>query len=185
MQCSIDKKEIRQKMISKRKELTKDVIEENSEVILESFIDLGFDFKNVMCYLSFGSEVDTTHFISYFKINGFEVSVPVCIESDMFAAKFNDSDLFKVSKLGVLEPENPDYVEKESIDICIVPGVVFDIFGNRVGYGKGYYDKFLNNQNIIKIGVCHDFQLLDKKISVSENDVKMDYIITEKRIIKI
>ena len=185
MQCNIDKKEVRNMMLSLRKNVSKTDLRNNSEMILERFIDIGFNFNSVMCYLSFGNEVDTTPFISYFKINDKEVSVPVCNGLDMFAAKFNDLDTFKVSNLGVMEPENPLKIDKSSIQICIIPGVAFDIYGNRVGYGKGYYDRFLAGENIIKIAICHDFQLIDKKISSDKNDIKMDYIITEQRTIKI
>ena len=185
MQCNIDKKEIRQTMLSLRKNISKEVLRDNSEMILEHFIDLGLSFDNVMCYLSFGKEVDTAPFISYFKICDKNVSVPVCDGLDMFAAEFNDLDSFKITKLGVMEPEKPIKIDKKSIEICIIPGVAFDVFGNRVGYGQGYYDRFLNDENIIKVAICHDFQLIDRKIASEKNDIKMNYIITEKRTIKI
>ena len=185
MQCSIDKNKIRKTMLSLRKNVSKNDLRDNSEIIFERFIDIGFKFDNVMCYLNFGKEIDTTPFISYFKNNGNNVSIPVCNGLDMYAAKFNDLDSFKISKLGVMEPENPIIIDKSTIQICIIPGVAFDIYGNRVGYGKGYYDRFLSGENIIKVAICHDFQIIDKEILSDKNDIKMDYIITEKRTIKI
>jgi len=185
MQCNIDKKLIRRDMISKRKQMHISKVRENSDIILESFIDLNLDYKTVMCYLDFSNEVITKEFVSYFKINGYILTVPVCDDNNMFAAKFNDLDEFKVSKLGVLEPENPELIDSNLIDLCIIPGVAFDKQGNRVGYGKGYYDKFLRNKKTIKVAICHDFQLIDDIIQSDDNDVKMDYIITEKRVLKL
>jgi len=68
--------------------------------------------------------------------------------------------------------------------LIIVPGVAFDLNLNRIGYGKGYYDRFLSkvSKNVPKIALAYDFQVLES-ISEGENDIKMDMIITEKRII--
>jgi 5-formyltetrahydrofolate cyclo-ligase len=63
-----------------------------------------------------------------------------------------------------------------------VPGVVFDEYGNRIGYGGGYFDKLLSNVEAIKIGLSYEFQVL-KHIPHEEHDVKMDYILTEKKIL--
>jgi 5-formyltetrahydrofolate cyclo-ligase len=76
--------------------------------------------------------------------------------------------------------------EKEKIDIVIVPGVVFDIYRNRIGMGGGFYDRFLKNisEETKKIALAFEFQVLNEKLPVDENDVKVDVIITEGRIIK-
>ena len=72
---------------------------------------------------------------------------------------------------------NKDNIYKGKIDLIIVPGVGFDQNNNRLGYGKGFYDHFLKNKNIFKIGICFKEQLLDE-IPVNEYDIKMDLIIT-------
>jgi 5-formyltetrahydrofolate cyclo-ligase len=69
------------------------------------------------------------------------------------------------------------------IDAIIVPGLAFDLNKNRLGRGKGCYDKYLKNYNGIKIGLCKEMQIIDE-VPVEEHDVKMDYIVTEKRVIK-
>ena len=72
-----------------------------------------------------------------------------------------------------------------NIDVIIVPGLAFDQSGNRLGFGSGYYDKFLNSQSIeYKIALAFDFQVVDK-IDIIEHDVPMDLIITENRTIKV
>ena len=74
----------------------------------------------------------------------------------------------------------------ENIDICICPGSVFDRNGGRIGYGGGYYDRFLAKEElfgILKIGLCFGFQLFDN-IDQKKHDIKMDYIFTEEDVVK-
>lgn len=79
-----------------------------------------------------------------------------------------------------------EFIKTEIPELIFVPAVAFDIKGNRVGYGAGYYDKTLESmENVIKIGVAFDFQVLDWEIEVESYDIGMDYILTEKRFIMI
>ena len=82
---------------------------------------------------------------------------------------------------------NPNISEKV-IDftdtICIVPALSFDKFGNRIGYGGGYYDKFLTDNNVNAVGICRDKQLSDT-LPAEEYDIKIKTIVTENKIIKI
>lgn len=84
-------------------------------------------------------------------------------------------DSFTKGVYGILEP-NGELVKKEDIDIIIVPLLYFDKYNNRVGYGGGYYDRYLADYKGITIGVAYDFQEVDK-IDVKPTDVKLDYII--------
>ncbi|HIC83915.1 MAG TPA: 5-formyltetrahydrofolate cyclo-ligase, partial [Nitrososphaerales archaeon] len=89
----------------------------------------------------------------------------------------------KTNNLGILEPTDGEICT--NIDVIIVPGLAFDQSGNRLGFGSGYYDKFLNSQSIeYKIALAFDFQVVDK-IDIIEHDVPMDLIITENRTIKV
>jgi 5-formyltetrahydrofolate cyclo-ligase len=70
---------------------------------------------------------------------------------------------------------------KKKIDLILTPGIAFDIHGNRVGYGRGYYDKFISKmKNSIKIGIAYDFQII-KQIKEEDYDIPMNFIISEKR----
>ena len=85
-----------------------------------------------------------------------------------------------------MEPEATSENMNHILDIVITPGVVFDITGNRIGYGKGYYDKFFNSnayQNITLVGLGYDFQLILKKITCNAQDVKMNILISDERMI--
>ena len=82
----------------------------------------------------------------------------------------------KKGKLNIMEPDGEIFSDYSKIDLAIIPGVAFDHLKNRLGRGKGYYDNFLKNKFIFKIGVCFEFQLLDK-IPTTNDDIKMDLII--------
>ena len=75
-----------------------------------------------------------------------------------------------------------DYKHKNDIDLVIVPGVCFDKEKNRIGFGKGYYDRFLQNANINTIGICFEEQIVENRIPITEYDVKIKKIITDKKI---
>lgn len=96
-----------------------------------------------------------------------------------------DSDLEK-GVLGLLEPkkECKRLLNPEDIDLIVVPGIAFDILKNRIGYGAGYYDRFLKTtrEDCLKVGVAFELQILDK-INTQEHDVPLNAIITEKRVI--
>lgn len=108
-----------------------------------------------------------------------------------------EMDFYKVSSLSDLR-EGAFHIMEPVVDggtlfeplpdkqvICFVPGLAFSRDGGRCGYGKGYYDKYLSKYpNVIKIGICADFQLIDS-LNTDEYDIKMDYIITEKEIIEL
>ena len=92
-----------------------------------------------------------------------------------------DKNALSEGSFHIKEPIGSDIVDINKIDIVIVPGIAFDKNGNRVGRGKGYYDRLLQSSTTLKIGVCYDFQLL-KSIECEPHDIKMDIIVTDKQI---
>ena len=89
----------------------------------------------------------------------------------------------KKSTLGILEPDGKCETEKpKNIDLVIVPGIAFDEQGNRIGFGKGFYDTLLKKTKCPKVALAYDFQIM-QSIPCEKHDVPMDIIITEKRII--
>ncbi|OFY21636.1 MAG: 5-formyltetrahydrofolate cyclo-ligase [Bacteroidetes bacterium GWF2_33_38] len=136
------------------------------------------DSKIVMLYWSMSNEVFTHEFILKW-VKSKRIILP-SVQGDVLILKeFNGFQNMKVGEsFGILEPQGMDFMEINSIDLIIVPGVAFDIKNNRMGRGKAYYDKLLLSTKAYKLGVCFDFQLF-KKIPVDEFDVKMDKIITD------
>jgi 5-formyltetrahydrofolate cyclo-ligase len=95
-------------------------------------------------------------------------------------------DALQEGAFGIPEPR-PTGIEHEAegADLIVVPGVAFDLSGHRIGYGKGYYDRFLElpERKACLVGLCHDFQLIDGAIQADRHDIQMDIIVTDRRII--
>jgi len=133
--------------------------------------------KNVVSYSPINNEVEPNFFISS--------------DFNVFFTKINAQTLriaqsksFKRGKFSILEPFCGTYVFKKQIECFIVPALAFDKRGYRIGYGMGFYDKLLLNSKALKIGVGFDFQVKNFNIKEDKFDVSVDYIITEKRILK-
>jgi 5-formyltetrahydrofolate cyclo-ligase len=98
---------------------------------------------------------------------------------------FDLENSIQIGAYGIREPKaGSSTISPQELDIVIVPAVAFDKKLNRLGYGGGYYDRFLQkiNKNTLVIGICFDFQIIDN-LPTKEHDIKMDLIISEKRII--
>jgi 5-formyltetrahydrofolate cyclo-ligase len=85
-----------------------------------------------------------------------------------------------------MEPEPSCENMNHYLDTVVTPGILFDTAGNRIGYGKGYYDKFFNSnasQTMTLVGLGYDFQLILEKITCNPNDAKMSTVISDKRLV--
>lgn len=187
----MDKKVIRKIMSSKRGELTKDEVTNKSKDIFFNILKLKefIEASQVLCFLNIKNEVDTSFIINYYRENNKKTAAPKVIGSEMEFYYFtNEEDLIS-GYFNIPEPLNLNEYNKcipDNNDIIIVPGLAFDKLGGRIGYGGGFYDKFLNKyNNLIKIAVAYDFQIIEDELEISEFDIKPDYIVTENRIIKI
>ena len=138
--------------------------------------------NTVMCYVSFGSEADTYEIMNRLWTLGKQIVVPRVNgdEMEFFFIK-NKSDLVPGYK-GIMEPkEGCEKYEPSKGDIMLVPGAVFDERLFRIGYGKGFYDRYLEkHKGLYAIGMCFDFQVVDA-IPVDKWDRGLDIIVTEKR----
>lgn len=146
--------------------------------------------QTVMFYLSYGSEVVTDVMINEFLADGKDVAVPVIQnpgDGIMTAVKINKLEDCYEKVYGIRQPEfdEDEVVSKEEIDLIFVPGIVFDVNGYRVGYGKGYYDRWLEGTDILKrVGLAFEVQLIDK-IPNGQYDLPVGRILTEKRVIEV
>lgn len=133
--------------------------------------------KTIFCYVSSKGEAGT-HDLIRTLLGKKEVVVPKCIdkEGNMICVKINSFDELKEGFFGILEPENSVEFPKDRIDFAIVPALAFDKEFYRLGYGKGYYDRFLSDICPFKLGVCaKEFYL--ESLPHDEFDVKMDSIL--------
>lgn len=184
MKCfTSDKSSLRKALKEKRSSLSNTEIAEKSAIICDKVYEKIGGCKSVLCYMSHMGEVDLSFLIKKLLQNKKVVCLPICTEDTNIIPSQIDSAEFDFSEncYKIREPKcfkNPEIFP----DCCIVPGVGFDVYKNRVGHGKGYYDRFLSQNSLLKIAVCYDFQILNK-IPSSAHDIKMDFIISEKRTI--
>lgn len=167
------KNDIRREMIEKRKAL--DIMNGRDFAEMIRNLECYKSARTVMLYMPVNGECDVTSIMSDKKT----FLIPV-VDNDEIDASLAEGN-FRKGSFNVPEPENREVFDKKNIDIVIVPGVAFDKKYNRMGYGKGCYDKFLQDIDAVKIGVCHSFQLLDE-IPSEEHDIKMDIIVTENSV---
>ena len=182
-----DKSYLRKKSILIRKKNYSKIKKFNFNLIFK-LIKKHFSNKkiNIVCYYPSNYEVDTLGFIEKAVKRNFKISLPVIRPSGKMSFKsWKYKDPLYVSAFGTLEPLDS---QKDIIpDLVMVPLVAFDSQLNRLGYGKGYYDRILEKINFTKkkrifLGMAYSFQKY-KKIPINKHDVKLDYILTEKGII--
>ena len=182
-EISIKKQKLRKEYLKIRNDIQDK--ENKSRIITNKVIEKA-EYKNarvIALFKSFGSEVDTTELIEYSISIGKIVALPKVIGNELKFYKINliKENLVK-SNFGVDEPiENElNYVRNQDIDLVIVPGLCFDKENNRLGYGKGYYDRFLKNTNSKTIAICFKEQILENGIlPTTDTDLKVQEIITE------
>lgn len=134
--------------------------------------------KKLMLYYSINSEVDTIKIINYF-INKKEIYLPRCNNNEMEFYKLNSINDLKSGMFNIMEPISNEYITTYDDTICIVPGICFDLNNYRIGYGRGYYDKYLHNKNIDTIGITYSDTLIEN-IEYDDNDIKLRRVISDK-----
>lgn len=134
-------------------------------------------------YLSVSAEVDTNPLIKMYE-SLIEWAYPVIQKQIMKFRVPTQAHEFVRGGLGILEP-HPDFSrEVQDFAVCIVPGLAFDTSGHRLGTGKGYYDRFLETFKGLKVGLAYENQISKTPLPSEKHDVPVDYVITEKRILK-
>lgn len=184
-----NKKAIREMVLKKRDELNPNLKEELDNNIFTRLINSNFykESQSIFSFVSFGSEVDTIRIIGHALKEGRMVCVPKIPSRDkgMEVYSIRGFDELKEGYYKILEPvEGLRKVSGEEIDLILMPGVAFDRQGGRVGYGAGFYDRYLRSmtKNINKIALAYDFQLINR-VPTDEFDVSIDGIITDREFI--
>lgn len=139
--------------------------------------------KNILFYTPIKGEVDISKILKKSKTKRFVLSRINGNKLDLHYIK--DLSQTKENKFKILEPQkNLPKAKPQDIDLAIIPGVVFSDNGHRIGYGKGFYDRFLKKTLAVKIGVAYRFQIV-KNIPGEKHDVPMEIIITENKTMRI
>ncbi|MBO4660532.1 MAG: 5-formyltetrahydrofolate cyclo-ligase [Prevotella sp.] len=134
--------------------------------------------KIVMMYYSLDDEVCTKSLIDTLVKRGKTVLLPVVTSNEeMELHRYTNANDLQGGFFNIMEPVGEQFTDYDDIDVAVVPGMSFDTRGNRLGRGKGYYDRFLKRHpQIYKIGVCFDFQKMPG-IPTEDNDVRMDIVV--------
>lgn len=177
--CS--KEEIRKSIRQKKKLLSSEDKLQASELVFKQLFQLE-QWKKANRVLSYHSLPDELQTIEYLdKMLSKELFLPK-VDGDTLKIVAYDKSRLITGAYNILEPDDNNYFPVEDIELIIIPGVAFDKQKNRLGRGKGYYDKLLSNTEAFKIGICYDFQLVDE-ISTDAHDIKMDIVIAPNCVI--
>ena len=174
-----NKKDLRKICRQNRAALSEKDRQSFSYAICEKLIPYLKD-KTILSYFPFSDETDVS------QINEtYDVSYPVITDKGIMEAYRPIDHEFILNSYGISEPDLSTSIKlnKEEIDVIIVPCVGFDEKKNRLGYGGGYYDRYLKDSNALKIGVAFEVQKISD-LPVRENDIPLDIIVTEKTIYK-
>jgi 5-formyltetrahydrofolate cyclo-ligase len=172
------KKAVRVKIGKLRKTLSAEQKKRTSETVFSDIEKLeAFRKANtVLLYWSMDHELPTHDFIMKWYRQK-TILLPVTQPDELQLKKFTGRECMrKAVQLHLYEPAGEVFGKPGEVDLAIVPGVAFDRQMNRLGYGKGYYDKLLSGMRAFRIGICFDFQLFDA-IPHNELDVKMDMVV--------
>jgi 5-formyltetrahydrofolate cyclo-ligase len=186
-----EKDSIRKQIIEHRDSIDINTKGQWDESIFNSLVKSDWYKKanTIFAFVSFKSETDTHKIIKYAIQDGKTICVPriKTKQKGIEIFKIDSFDQLEKGYFGILEPlESCIAVDSKDIDLILMPGVAFDRQGGRLGYGAGFYDRFLSNMSnsVNKIAVAYHFQVLDN-IPMDEHDVRIDGIVTEEETIGI
>lgn len=182
------KQELRKSLKFARSRVVKKADKDN--YILNTFVNSSLyrDSKQILMYMALDDEINVDALLDLSRINGKSIAVPYCVDNDgnMDFYYINSLDDLVEGSFGVREP-NIKICKKVSDyndSVILVPAIAFDKRGFRLGYGKGYYDRFLSNYPFISVGLCYN-SLIQKELPINEYDQSVDYIITDTSIIDV
>lgn len=190
MDTASRKKEIRAQLLLQRGALPAEVCQAKSHEISNRLLTSP-EFKAarvIQCYLAIATEVQTARVIQEALRLKKRVAVPITDPNKRMLSLSDLADLnpdtLQPGPFGILQPRPSSFrpIQPSEIDVWILPGIAFDEEGNRLGFGGGYYDRFLPGRRGAAVGLAFDFQIV-KSLPVEVNDHSIDQVITEKRTI--
>jgi 5-formyltetrahydrofolate cyclo-ligase len=157
-----------------------------SKRIFENLLELNIWEKSFYhLYLSneINNEVETDEIVNLLFMKNKRVFVPKILGKDLLNIEIDNNTNYSLNQLGIREPISSNQKDANLLEVIFVPLLIFDKLGHRVGYGGGYYDKFLENikDDVLKIGLSL-FDPIEKIQDIEKHDISLDYIITPKRV---
>ena len=180
------KSELRKELKQKRKNIRNKT--ELDRKICSNLLncDVYKNAKTVLFYAALDDEINVDECINSALCSGKRVALPVCTDNQgsMKFYYINSLNDVRPGLFGVREPDTEICCEVADFTdaICIVPAIAYDKRGYRLGYGKGYYDRFLENFTFISVGLCYN-EIVENILPIGEHDVPVNYIITEEDVL--
>jgi 5-formyltetrahydrofolate cyclo-ligase len=156
------------------------------ELLTERFLALPevMGARSVMVFWSFGSEVPTERAIQRLQARGVVVALPRVEGSELVAVSYSPGDPTKTTSFGAEEPLGGARIPPATLDVVAIPAVAFDRRGGRIGYGGGFYDRFLRGLPGFKAGLAFGLQVLHEELPTGNFDRRVDAIVTESETIR-
>ncbi|MDV0447487.1 5-formyltetrahydrofolate cyclo-ligase [Methanosarcinaceae archaeon Ag5] len=180
------KQKVRNELRLKREKMSRPDVLAKSKPITVALLnsDLFQKAEIVFAYADVKNEVHTMPFLQDCFERNKPVALPKTVGNELIFYKISDLDSLKKGNFGILEPDTSDPelvpVLPDKKTLFVVPGIGFDRLGNRLGYGVGYFDKYLSKNGYMHaVGICFEDQLVDK-IPTEDTDIRMDSVLTEK-----
>lgn len=183
----IKKDKIRKEILAKRNILSDKDINKKSDLIIKNLTSYIENAQNIMIFMDMKTEVKITKLLElYPKKNFFISKITNSKNREMKINKYNKNELI-LHKFGYYESSSNNFYDEEILDVVIVPALAFDSKKNRIGFGGGYYDTFLEkvrkkNNKVLFIGICYDFQIIDS-VPTEKHDVTLDFVVSESKVI--
>ena len=184
METNTEKSSLRKVLLDRRDTTSYDFTKLASQKIQNRLkqIEIFRSAKKIACYYPIGSEVLTQDIMQEILGDGKEISLPKVVADSLSFRKIGGLKDLEKGEFGIMEPKD-NCLEEKDMDVVLVPTVGITKNGIRLGYGHGYYDRFLSESNAKTISLTYSKQIV-KSIPFSEKDIKIDWIVTEEKSIE-
>lgn len=183
----MNKDELRHVYKNKRNKLSSDAIQNYSLEISNKLLQINiwnFLYYHIFLTITQSKEIDTSYLLTLLQGKDKNIIIPkVAPDTELDNYLLTDNTVFRKNKWRIPEPENGILIDESQIEVVFLPLLAYDLSGNRVGYGKGFYDKFLKkcNPNVVKIGLSF-FEAEEKIDDISGSDIPLNYCITPNKV---
>lgn len=184
-ELGMTKKELRKEVLARRKAMDPAEVREKSEIICRKIRETDL-YRGSAClciYMPIRNEVEADLLIEAAREDGKRVYIPKVIGDEMVFNAYDEALISEEGRFHIRESASEDVLEPAEDTLIIMPGSVFDVSCRRIGYGGGFYDKYLSRHAMCRtIGVCFDFQIV-REIPAESHDICPEMVISEKRVI--
>jgi 5-formyltetrahydrofolate cyclo-ligase len=181
------KREIRRAVLAARDAMPAGERARRDRAITERLVSLPEvrDARTVMAFWSFGSEVSMHPSLAALAGAGTRTALPRIVEGELEVRIYAPGDTVTPTSFGAMQPADGRTVPADEVDVVCVPGVAFDRAGGRVGYGGGFYDRFLNRaERAVRVGIAYDLQVVRDELPAGRFDLRVDLIVTDTETIR-